>query len=1378
MHDLGTLGASIEFGSSASGINDSGQVTGRSKVTVLSDEHHAFLWTPTEPNGSSGKMIDLGTPGEYTYGTGINDSGQVTGSGSNSFLWEPTTHGGDTGLWIDWNSLGGIGIGSTGFGINATGQVTGLFSPTEESNHAFLWTPATPNGIDGTTHDLGTLGGTTSWGFAINARGQVVGRASTEDESLHAFLWTPTTPNGMAGEMRDLGTLGGGGSVALAINDHGSIVGLSEGLEALGRAFIFSSADGMVDLNSLIDGRSGWVLQTANAINNAGQITGYGDHDGVRRAFLLTPVPEPSTSALWGVGGVALALFIRSRARRPGSRTPRGSRRSCALAALTTIVLVNARTDRAAADLVGPTPYLQASDSPFAAFMFDYFHLEDFEDGLFSVPGVIKSAGNIIGPGPAADSVDADDGTIDGSGNGGRSLFVVAEPLTFTFDAIALGRLPTHVGVVRTDGGNAALGGVASFEVFGPGMISLGTIGPVPFGDGVSNGTTAEDRFFGWFDPDGILAVRMPSGVFEVDHLQYGVAVPEPSAAALLFCALAALTLHKLRKAALRLGFARMSPYAVAALLCHAPTAGASDFVIDQQHYTVTNVINEIGLCCGAVGQEFTPTLTTLDTVDVLFDGFRSDLFLNVRAETITGPIIASSTSTVPSVEKGPAGRFVQFQFEPPVSVVPGDLYVIEIVSPVEIVPPEVYVVNDGAWQYRDEYRYTRGRMIGAGEPHEGSDIAFRTGSRRLGGTVYESGFEYAERLPFQPGPLDFQIRDWQSTGVADAVTISALQPSQWPDGGQAIQIKGTGLVPAAGGLIAAAFRSSNLHPFANGNPLVSMKANVRLDGPMSSADGGIDDDLISANVGVTDGAGATIAELILSSNGNAYAFAGNNLYNFETPVTQGEFQTVELRLNYLSRSAEFLLNNERLGALPFAAEVRNVFGEPFFALSALDSSLLNKTLYSAWFDELSIQQTSVPEPAAAAMLIVGTIALFAVVRMSRIRKSSVAAGLISVSVAFLAAPRSANAAMFSVNNVAELISAIDAANQNGLPDTISLSPATMFTLMEVNNTLNGSTGLPTIADSAQLAIIGNGSVIERSMVVGTPSFRLFDVASGASLALDNLTLQGGSTGSELWGRGGAIYNAGDLALAAVTVQNNFAQGRNGSFGIRSNGGPGGWGQGGAIYSEGALILENSELRNNQAVGGNGGFSSCVGNGCGNFRGGRGGNGEGGGLYAAAGSVTLRNSVVTQNEAEGGLGGSGPTPGSPGFGIGGGVYIANSQVAMDSFTLAHLTGNTAATSHPSIFGTYDLLPELNLLHGDYNGNGAVDAADYVVWRDRLGSTYTRDDYNVWRAHFGQTTGSGAALPSANPPSAFVPEPSSFVLVSLCLALFVGKKLHR
>jgi hypothetical protein len=71
--------------------------------------------------------------------------------------------------------------------------------------------------------------------------------------------------------------------------------------------------------------------------------------------------------------------------------------------------------------------------------------------------------------------------------------------------------------------------------------------------------------------------------------------------------------------------------------------------------------------------------------------------------------------------------------------------------------------------------------------------------------------------------------------------------------------------------------------------------------------------------------------------------------------------------------------------------------------------------------------------------------------------------------------------------------------------------------------------------------------------------------------------------------------------------------------------------------------------------------------------------------------------------------------------------------------------------------------------GDYNHNGVVDAPDYVVWRKGLGTIFTQSDYDVWRAHFGQTAGSGAAIPSANPLSAAVPEPATLVLLMLATA---------
>jgi PEP-CTERM motif len=67
--------------------------------------------------------------------------------------------------------------------------------------------------------------------------------------------------------------------------------------------------------------------------------------------------------------------------------------------------------------------------------------------------------------------------------------------------------------------------------------------------------------------------------------------------------------------------------------------------------------------------------------------------------------------------------------------------------------------------------------------------------------------------------------------------------------------------------------------------------------------------------------------------------------------------------------------------------------------------------------------------------------------------------------------------------------------------------------------------------------------------------------------------------------------------------------------------------------------------------------------------------------------------------------------------------------------------------------------------GDFNGDGVINAADYVVWRKGLGTTFTPSDYNVWRSHFGQTASSGAGVS----PNAAVPEPSVLVLLMLATA---------
>jgi hypothetical protein len=70
-------------------------------------------------------------------------------------------------------------------------------------------------------------------------------------------------------------------------------------------AFVYDGTHGMVDLNSLVLA-PGWTLEGATAINDAGQIVGYGiNPSGNLEAFLIT-APEPSTWIMFVIGAASL----------------------------------------------------------------------------------------------------------------------------------------------------------------------------------------------------------------------------------------------------------------------------------------------------------------------------------------------------------------------------------------------------------------------------------------------------------------------------------------------------------------------------------------------------------------------------------------------------------------------------------------------------------------------------------------------------------------------------------------------------------------------------------------------------------------------------------------------------------------------------------------------------------------------------------------------------------------------------------------------------------------------------------------------------------------------------------------------------------------
>lgn len=210
MVDLGTLNPNATV-SSATAVNDAGQVTGYSYTTsAATAAYHAFLWT------SGGGMVSIGTlGGTNSWGRDINNNGVIVGES-------------------DYDAPTG-----------------------EHYTRAFIYQ-------GGTMTDLGTLRDDRSKGFsaasAINDAGVVVGWAENEDRQRRAFVYED-------GAMKDLNDLlylvDEDGEIissrlvlteARDVNEDGSIVGwgtLGTTTDASERGFLVTPV--WVDPNALVE---------------------------------------------------------------------------------------------------------------------------------------------------------------------------------------------------------------------------------------------------------------------------------------------------------------------------------------------------------------------------------------------------------------------------------------------------------------------------------------------------------------------------------------------------------------------------------------------------------------------------------------------------------------------------------------------------------------------------------------------------------------------------------------------------------------------------------------------------------------------------------------------------------------------------------------------------------------------------------------------------------------------------------------------------------------------------------------------------------------------------------------------------------------------
>jgi len=306
VRDLGTLGGQRSW---ASGINDHGQVVGCAELEEEWEERravHAFLWSPQRG------MRDLGTiRGSDSYAADLNNRGVVVGDADGTaFRW--TSAGGmvalpteaytssayainEKGMIVGWGDYSTgpkarLWIGDrdhridahthngTAFDINEAGEVAGGGTGEREAYRAFRWRNGrTLLPLQGERRASGSVA------YGINDRGEIVGETGSEKP----FLWS-------RGTVTYLPTLPGAvDSSARRINRHGQVVGWSTDVPrdeelVTARAVLWQSGRAY-DLNTLIAPDAGWELKEATDINSRGQIVGHGLHQGVRRAFLLTP---------------------------------------------------------------------------------------------------------------------------------------------------------------------------------------------------------------------------------------------------------------------------------------------------------------------------------------------------------------------------------------------------------------------------------------------------------------------------------------------------------------------------------------------------------------------------------------------------------------------------------------------------------------------------------------------------------------------------------------------------------------------------------------------------------------------------------------------------------------------------------------------------------------------------------------------------------------------------------------------------------------------------------------------------------------------------------------------------------------------------------
>jgi hypothetical protein len=319
VEDLGTFAGIVP---TVTGINASGQVSGF--VTLADHSTRAVRYTP-----GSGWQLPKELDIRSSAANAINASGDLAGQytapdGSmHAFRWRNGSNLEDIAP-ISGNNSQALGINDAGVVVGVSTDVSGFV--------AFVAAPGLP------AQALPTMGGGFDFACGINNAGQITGSGFTSDFTQRAVRFEPgasaLTPitsfigdagnsaacaidgSGLVGGQADGpgGTMHGFRSGATLLNltevfgaSTGSTESISEGVSVGSfqlvtsgpkHAFVHTDAKGSIDLNTVLDNGTGWVLNTASGVNASGQIVGTGTLNGTPAVFLLTKAgAEPDTTA-------------------------------------------------------------------------------------------------------------------------------------------------------------------------------------------------------------------------------------------------------------------------------------------------------------------------------------------------------------------------------------------------------------------------------------------------------------------------------------------------------------------------------------------------------------------------------------------------------------------------------------------------------------------------------------------------------------------------------------------------------------------------------------------------------------------------------------------------------------------------------------------------------------------------------------------------------------------------------------------------------------------------------------------------------------------------------------------------------------------------